>query len=120
MALLQREKKTQDWYTYLRSQWQKREGWSSTNLEAQWVNLLQKGFSTRLAKDEQEAHRPPRPFRTQALEELLHLSPGSGNHPSHASNKEELILYPTSHIQDGSLANVAWLQELPDNITKIC
>lgn len=32
----------------------------------------------------------------------------------------ELVLYPTVALGDGSLANVAWLQELPDPITKIC
>ncbi len=31
----------------------------------------------------------------------------------------ELALYPTVQIGDGSLANVGWLQELPDTVTKI-
>lgn len=31
----------------------------------------------------------------------------------------ELALYPTANIGDGTLANIGWLQELPDNVTKI-
>lgn len=32
----------------------------------------------------------------------------------------ELVLYPTVHMADGSLANLSWLLELPDPITKVC
>ena len=32
----------------------------------------------------------------------------------------ELVLYTTSGLKDGRLANVSWLQEFPDPITKIC
>ncbi|MES3036579.1 MAG: 4Fe-4S dicluster domain-containing protein, partial [Bdellovibrionota bacterium] len=32
----------------------------------------------------------------------------------------ELVLYPTVAIGDGTHANNAWLQELPDPVTKIC
>ncbi len=32
----------------------------------------------------------------------------------------ELVLYPTVAMGDGSLANVSWLHELPDPVTKIC
>ncbi len=32
----------------------------------------------------------------------------------------ELVLYTTVGIKDGTLANVSWLQEFPDPITKIC
>lgn len=31
----------------------------------------------------------------------------------------ELALYPTANIGDGTLANIGWLQELPDVVTKI-
>jgi MoCo/4Fe-4S cofactor protein with predicted Tat translocation signal len=31
----------------------------------------------------------------------------------------ELVLYPTVQLGDGSLANVSWLQELPDPVTKV-
>jgi MoCo/4Fe-4S cofactor protein with predicted Tat translocation signal len=31
----------------------------------------------------------------------------------------ELALYPTVQLGDGTLANIAWLQELPDTVTKI-
>lgn len=32
----------------------------------------------------------------------------------------ELVLYPTVALGDGSMANISWLQELPDPVTKIC
>lgn len=32
----------------------------------------------------------------------------------------ELVLYPTVMIRDGSLANVSWLQEAPDPVTRVC
>lgn len=32
----------------------------------------------------------------------------------------ELVLYETSGLKNGDLANVAWLQEFPDPVTKIC
>lgn len=32
----------------------------------------------------------------------------------------ELVLYPTVGLRDGSLANVPWLQEFPDPVTKLC
>lgn len=32
----------------------------------------------------------------------------------------ELVLYTTIGLKDGTLANVSWLQEFPDPITKIC
>ena len=162
MASLHKREKAEDWYTYLRRQWQQREGWSSANVESQWVELLQKGFSLHLSETERESHSPSRSFHFKALEELSNLSPSfamgpndpssptdpnqptnsadpvnsadptdpvhptgstdstDSTHSSLPSSKKELVLYPTSHLQDGSLANVAWLQELPDNVTKIC
>jgi MoCo/4Fe-4S cofactor protein with predicted Tat translocation signal len=42
--------------------------------------------------------------------------------PAYATeNKDsmELVLYPTVQIGDGALANVSWLQELPDPVTKV-
>lgn len=32
----------------------------------------------------------------------------------------ELVLYPSVGLGDGKYANVAWLQELPDPVTKVC
>ena len=138
IALFRKQEKAEDWYNYLRRQWQKREGWPAANLEKAWVELLQKGISSRQTEKTREAHQAPRSFRSEAVQELLNVSPSfhfsdssdsSASSDSNASSnskdeilkeQEELVLYPTSHLQDGSLANVAWLQELPDNVTKIC
>ena len=32
----------------------------------------------------------------------------------------ELAIYANSGLRDGSMANVSWLQEFPDPVTKIC
>lgn len=49
-------------------------------------------------------------------------SAAAGYSPATKKTKEselELVLYPTSHIGDGQLANIAWLQELPNPVSKI-
>ena len=144
IALFRKKDKAEDWYSYLRRQWQRREGWSDSQLEDRWTELLQKGVLTRRSEKEREAHRPSRPFRSEAFQELLTLSPSAtllslsspptlGSEDSQEKDSsgrdggrdrdlllEELVLYPKSHMQDGSLANVSWLQELPDNVTKVC
>jgi MoCo/4Fe-4S cofactor protein with predicted Tat translocation signal len=51
-----------------------------------------------------------RSFKTDALSKIKGVQ---------KSSDLELALYPTSHIGDGTLANVAWLQELPNPVSKI-
>ncbi len=45
-----------------------------------------------------------------------------GEQVLHGNNDEayELLLYTTSGLKDGTLANVSWLMEFPDPVTKIC
>jgi MoCo/4Fe-4S cofactor protein with predicted Tat translocation signal len=52
-----------------------------------------------------------RSFRADALSSVKPVAKTDGF---------ELVLYPTIQLGDGRLANVAWLQELPDPVTKIC
>ncbi|MCB0393722.1 MAG: 4Fe-4S dicluster domain-containing protein, partial [Bdellovibrionales bacterium] len=95
------------WHDYLKNRW--REYQSKFGLggdfETFWQNTLQKGFAGRVDKTPSA-----RSFRASALTSL-----------SRAKGADvELVLYAKSSIGDGSLTNNAWLQELPDPISKIC
>lgn len=70
-----------------------------------WEGALQKGFAGELTKGSSA-----RSFKVDAFTSIK---------PAAASEGMELVLYPKVAIMDGSLANVAWLQELPDPVTKL-
>lgn len=70
-----------------------------------WDTALQDGVVGELAEG------GSRNFKTEALSSVK---------PVAATSDYELVLYPTVGLGDGTLANVAWLQELPDPVTKIC
>lgn len=76
-----------------------------------WVSTLQSGIVDKVGSA-RSGRDSTRSFRSSAL--------------SVAKRKEvpsadlELVLYPTVGLKDGTLANVAWLQEFPDPVTKIC
>ncbi len=95
-------------YDYLRAFWKDDMGakiGKSSDFEDGWNNLLQKGFS-----GEAEGSSAVRGFKTEAFNTFKKRNTTSGY---------ELALYPTVQLGDGTLANVAWLQELPDPVTKI-
>ena len=103
-------KRLQDYetfYDYLRAFWKSdmaakySQGKDFTTF---WNELLQKGFIGEVATSNY------RIFKTDALLVIK---------KKQASSNYELALYPTVQIGDGSLANVGWLQELPDAVTKI-
>ncbi len=53
-------------------------------------------------------------FQAEALTRVLAESPAAKT-----TGDLELVLYPSMALRDGALGNNAWLQELPDPITKI-
>ncbi len=71
-----------------------------------WNEVLQNGFVGSI-----DGSVATRSFKTEALSTVKKSNNKSGF---------ELVLYPTIALGDGKLANVAWLQELPDPVTKIC
>jgi MoCo/4Fe-4S cofactor protein with predicted Tat translocation signal len=92
------------WYEYLRSSWQA-QYLKGGKFEEQWVELLQLGVLNK------EARSPlGRSFITAAFTQIK---------PSPRKTGLELALYQKCAIGDGSLANVPWLQELPDSISKV-
>jgi MoCo/4Fe-4S cofactor protein with predicted Tat translocation signal len=75
------------------------------DFESAWGEALQKGFVGEMKVS------TARSFKSDSLNSVKKVL-GS-------QTGFELVLYPTVQLGDGSLANVPWLQELPDPITKI-
>lgn len=99
-----------NYYEYLRTSWQEHifpNFARGRSFDAFWNQALQDGW---VDGGKRDAVAPARSFRREALA-MIKYQPQQGL---------ELVLYPTVALGDGSLANVAWLQELPDPITKIC
>jgi molybdopterin-containing oxidoreductase family iron-sulfur binding subunit len=77
----------------------------ASSFEDFWLEILQKG-SVGALKTERD------PARTPKVDKLLGLKPVT-------KQGYELLLYPTIQMGQGELANIGWLQELPDPVTKI-
>ncbi len=94
-------------YDYLRAFWKEEMApkiAKGQDFEIFWNELLQNGFVEQLTKSE------VRSFKVDSFLKIKQQVSTSGL---------ELALYPTVQIGDGTLANVGWLQELPDPVTKI-
>lgn len=90
------------WYEYLKNHWLQNVLRGS---EDQWIELLQFG----VVKGSGGAGSG-RSFATSSLNQVKPVAKKSGF---------ELALYSTIGLGDGHLANVPWLQEFPDPVTKI-
>lgn len=90
----------ENWYAYLKDAWKGRVGG-----EDKWIDLLQEGVMPKAA-----AATGAKGFSTGALSRVR---------PDARTSGFELALYATVGLGDGSLANVPWLQEFPDPVTKI-
>jgi MoCo/4Fe-4S cofactor protein with predicted Tat translocation signal len=96
------------YYDYLRNIWKEEihsKVGKAKSFDDFWETALQDGVV-----GAQSSGGAGRSFRTEAL---------SGIKPVQGQGYE-LVLYPTVALGDGRLANVSWLQELPDPVTKIC
>ncbi|MBT4760796.1 MAG: TAT-variant-translocated molybdopterin oxidoreductase [Bdellovibrionaceae bacterium] len=109
------------WYEYLRAYWQNHQyaknrgfGIAKGDFEEFWQGLLQEGvFVT--SKTNLKSTSGSRAFNTTALTTAV-----SDLSSESISGSYELELYHTSGLREGTLANVSWLQEFPDPVTKIC
>jgi Fe-S-cluster-containing dehydrogenase component/anaerobic selenocysteine-containing dehydrogenase len=100
-------KKANNWYDYLRLQWKWRLG---GGFEAGWHKALQDGvYTTKRFSDSRSSGRN---FQKQAYQYLV-------KKPQNIAGEFELALYPTVGLGDGRYANLTWLQELPDPVTKV-
>lgn len=103
-----RAKGAKDWFEYLRGVWKteihpKTAGGRS--FDEFWTAVLQNGVV-------EVAGRRERAGASRSFG-------GSVTRPKTAAPGFELVLYPTVQLADGHYANVPWLQELPDPVTKI-
>ncbi len=104
-----RVKNSATWYDYLRSNWQEEfypANRGGKSFEEFWTDLLQKGVV--------QVSRSGGASRSLATASL------SGVKSSARNSGFELALYSTVGLGDGQLANVSWLQEFPDPVSKIC
>ena len=93
-----------DAYSYIKNYW-------AQNMSGiSWSQLLQDGVYDS-SKAQRQVASGGRSFKAGSLKYLKSLVKHS---------KSELALYSTVGLRDGSLANVSWLQEFPDPVTKIC
>ncbi len=95
-------------YEYLRAFWKTDMApklAKGQDFETFWNQMLQKGFVDVSAKTVSV-----RSFKNEALSAIK---------KTQTSASLELVLYPTSHIGDGELGNIAWLHELPNPVSKI-
>jgi molybdopterin-containing oxidoreductase family iron-sulfur binding subunit len=101
-----RLKNVENWYAYLRSQWQKR---LPAPFEKNWIELLKEGVKTTV---DRKRTLSVRAFNVSALSVLKAQRQPVADF--------ELELYQSVGMRDGSMANISWLQEFPDVISKIC
>ncbi len=78
---------------------------------ADWVKTLQDGVINTV-EAERGRSDSPRKFNAGSLKQAEFNATPQADF--------ELVFYPTIGLRDGSMANVTWLQEFPDPVTKIC
>lgn len=91
------------WHDYLKNQWRKQ---SPANFDTFWDAVLQNGGT------DKGGHSPggSRSFKTSSLSLAKKKTKGTGM---------EAVFYQKAGIADGRDANIGWLQELPDPVTKV-
>ncbi|MGE0764025.1 MAG: TAT-variant-translocated molybdopterin oxidoreductase [Bdellovibrionales bacterium] len=109
-------KSANTWYDYLRENWRSQiyganrgTKMAGQDFDAFWLDVLHSGaFET---VSDRKSASSARAFNTSALSKITAPKESEGY---------ALSLYATVGLGDGALANVAWLQEFPDPVTKIC
>lgn len=89
--------------------------------ETFWNNLLQNGVALDAESNSATGSLfdKERAFKIENFAKIKQKGDKKIATDSNPSTGLELVLYPTVQIGDGTLANVGWLQELPDPVTKI-
>lgn len=97
------------YYDYLRNIWRTEvfpKHGKGKSFDDFWDEALQNGVVGSVTES-----KGSRQFKLESL---------SGLKAPLSNSEYELVLYPNVAIGDGTMANNAWLQELPDPVTKIC
>lgn len=97
------------WYGYLR-----KGVTAGAGMGFSWEEFLKTGVNVKTA-DYRKKRFSSRSFQSSALKSIVD---SDSKVPAHQGY--ELSLYSTVGLKDGTLANVSWLQEFPDPVTKIC
>jgi MoCo/4Fe-4S cofactor protein with predicted Tat translocation signal len=113
-----RVRESETWHDYVTLYWKEEiygknrgRGIAALSFDDFWTRVLQEGvFVPRAAASESASRR----FDVDSLKDF---KPGSDEEPY---GGYEIALYETVGLKDGTLANVSWLQEFPDPVTKIC
>ncbi|MCB0355780.1 MAG: TAT-variant-translocated molybdopterin oxidoreductase [Bdellovibrionales bacterium] len=104
---------SRNWYDYLEAKWKtvhgqnRSRGIAKSDFNEFWFRVKQEGvFDT---SNQRESESSARSFITSALKSI-----------NKSTAKDfEFVSYETIGLRDGSLANVAWLQEFSDPVTRI-
>lgn len=109
-----RLKDVDSWLDYLKNAWKQKQSevGGSGNFEQFWANFLKEGVidtSSRGGRRNQSV--TGRKFLVSSLKKIGKTK---------LQNSTELVLYASIGHHDGSFANLAWLQEFPDPVTKLC
>lgn len=107
-----RVKGANDWHEYVRGYWRtnyypKAQEGRGKSFDEFWITVLQQGVIE--VGGNRDRIGGARPFSASALNLV----------PRKVSTGYELVLYPTVQLADGRYANVSWMQEVPDPVTKI-
>jgi molybdopterin-containing oxidoreductase family iron-sulfur binding subunit len=108
-----RAAKAKDWFEYLTETWKsdvhnKSAEGKGKSFDEFWAVVLQQGVVS-VAGDRRDQGGHARSFQTGSIAQKQRQ----------ARSGYELVLYSTQQMGDGHYANVPWLQELPDLITKV-
>ncbi len=104
--------KADSYYDYLRSYWRRKVQpavGGGKSFEDFWYEVLQTGVVRTSEGRRRDSVSSSRSFRSSSLNTII----------PQPSSEMELVLYPSVALGDGSLANIPWLQELPDPVSKI-
>ena len=102
----------ESWYDFVKATWKNlqgknRKGIALKSFDQFWLAVLEEGvFNT----SNRDSNSSARGFK---------LASFTGIRKPAAQSGVELVLYSKVGIKDGNLANVSWLQELPDPVTKV-
>ena len=101
-----------DYRAYLMTRWQHEVYAKGTpaNFEQYWAAAVHDGVLQRGA-----TARPPRTLRAAAVTDAARKAAAATR-----SAGMELIIAPDVRMWDGRYANIGWLQELPDPVSKVC
>ncbi|MDX9732195.1 MAG: TAT-variant-translocated molybdopterin oxidoreductase, partial [Bdellovibrionales bacterium] len=105
-----RAKSATTWHEFVKATWRadiqsKVDAGRGKSFDDFWLSILQAGVAV-------NAGRRDRTGSGRAFVGSLNVKPS-------VTEGYELVLYPSIQIGDGRLANIAWLQELPDPVTKV-